>query len=599
MDPTADPCQDFHQFTCGGYYAKRQQPTDISSISPAKTLKEINDLILLSIVDAPLDRIPKADPGDVAAQNNINKIKDFFSSCMDEAAILEAGRKPLVDEIQKIKLFLSASDSPPDKSTLSKMLALVTKYGFEYPSFIQLRVDSHPTKPSENVLIVNENGLGLREVEDYQDGERLQNYIETTATMFQIVWGYEDVATRALPLAPSNAGQGWLDIAKEVVGFEMQLAGIKTPWSDLLDRAKTNNPCTTEELSALTPSSIDWSLLLQKALPSGLDASPPVIVRSPTYLTKLDALLQKTPAKTLQHYFSWIVIRNLAKHLGEPYKKYLTDFKGIASTVLPGTTNRMSVCLKSVNTNLGHITTHYFVEKTFGTQNRDQIVAIIDSIIDGYEYNFRSTKWPDQITRKGAIKKLKAIVKLVGYTTDNPNDGSSTSLDKYYRDFTVAANDYFGNQVRHSIWSTAKAFSQLPLPRVRGSTMAGPPQEVNAYYKARENSISIMAGMLHMQYFHAENPEYVNYGAIGTIGGHEIGHAFDNNGRLSDSTGGNTKWWTDATTQMFEEKTQCLVRQYGAFTVQGPDGEDLHVNGENTLPENIADNTGAKMAFRT
>lgn len=476
-----------------------------------------------SIVDASLDRIPKADLGDVASQNNINRIKDYFSSCMDEAAILEAGRKPLVDEIQRIKVFLSTSDSPPDKSSLSKTIARVTKYKFDYPGFIHLHVDPHPTKHSENILTVDENGLGLREVEDYKDDGQLQKYIDATATMFQIILGYEDVVAGGQPLTPQDVGQGWIDIAKEVVDFEVQLAGIRTPWADLLDQTKTNNPRTIDEMSVLTPSSIDWSLLLKETLPAGLDASSPLIVGSPTYLTKLDVLLQQTPAKTQQHYFSWILIRNLVKHLSEPYKKYLADFNFIASTVLPGGTNRKSTCLESVNTNLGHIITHYFVEKTFGIQNRDQIVAIIDSIINGYEYNFRNTDWLDQKTLEGAIKKLKDIVKSVGYLIDNPNEGSSTSLDEYYRDFSVVAGDHFGNQVRYSIWSAAKTFSWLALPRVRGSTMDGPPQEVNAYYKAGENSISIMAGMLHMQYFHAENPEYVNYGAVGTIGGHEIG----------------------------------------------------------------------------
>ncbi|KAH7032034.1 hypothetical protein BKA57DRAFT_510949 [Linnemannia elongata] len=136
------------------------------------------------MVDASTDRIPEADPGDVAGQNNLNKIKDCFSCCMCEATILEAGLKPLMVEMQSIKMFLSASDSLPDKRSLSKK----------------------GSSRCRNVLTVDEYGLGLQEVEDYMDSEQLQRYIEATATMLQLVLGYEDVAAEFQSMMSQNFG---------------------------------------------------------------------------------------------------------------------------------------------------------------------------------------------------------------------------------------------------------------------------------------------------------------------------------------------------------------------------------------------------------
>ncbi|KAF9299384.1 hypothetical protein BGZ88_008925, partial [Linnemannia elongata] len=166
--------------------------------------------------------------------------------------------------------------------------------------------------------------------------------------------------------------------------------------------------------------------------------------------------------------------------------------------------------------------------------------------------------------------KLKAIVQLVGYSTDAPDVASSKDLDEYYRDYIVASNDYFGNQFRYSVWLATTTFSTLSLPANKNS-MSLVPSTVNAAYNPSSNSINVPAGILQLPFFNIENPEYINYGSMGVISGHEIGHAFDNSGRHYDSIGRVTNWWTNSTSKAFDEKAQCFVNQIKNFKLPGLD----------------------------
>ncbi|KAF8931455.1 Endothelin-converting enzyme 1 [Haplosporangium gracile] len=548
MDPTADPCQDFSRFTCGEFMERQKIPAGGEYINALWILHYSNEDIIRSIVDPKLGRSPETDPDDVAAQNNIRKMQDLFLSCMDIDTVLQAGRKPLVDQIKTIIHSLPSSESPANKNALSKTLALIVKYGFEFPGFIDLRVGVHETNRSVNVLNVNEGGLGLKSADDYMNAEVVLQYTGAMAAMFQIILGDEDVAIRTQPLTSQDLKQNWVDIARE--------------------------------LSALTPS-IDWSLLLQETFPAGFNDTRPLVVSSPVYLTKLDVLLSKNSAKSLQYYFAWVLIRNLAKHLSIPYAQPLVAFKTVATTVaLIEGIQHVSTCIGVVSTNLMHIASHYFVQKTFKYQSHKDIIAIIETIMATYESDLPTVKWLDQYSRNGAIKKLKTMAKAVGYSINNPNATSSLILNEFYKDYTVVSDNYFANQLKYSLWSAAKSFAQLTLPHDR-EAMNIPPRYVFGSYVAAENSIKLGAGILRMPFFHIENPEYVNYGGIGAFIGHGIG------------------WWSGETAQAFEKQSQCFVEQYGTFTAKGPDNKDINVNGRRTLRENIADNGDVKIAFKS
>ncbi|KAG0371442.1 hypothetical protein BGX24_001670 [Mortierella sp. AD032] len=583
IDSTADPCQDFSQFTCGGFDAKHEIPLNGKSVSPFDILNANN-------------KAPKTAPGDIADQNNLRKLQDFFASCMNEAAILKAGRKPLSHEVQKITQAFPTSDLRADKTVLSKILSQIANLGLGTSGLLSIYVGTNAADPRIKVLNINEDGLGLSSSEDYQDKEMIELYRNTAAAMFQIILGDEDVGDKAQPLEFAAIEQEWSEAAKNVVDFEIQLAAIATPGADLYDPVKSVNTHTIEELAAMTPS-IDWSLIIQEILPAGVKNTQPILVTSPSYLIKLDALLQNTTAKTLQQYFTWIVIQGLSSHIAEPYQQPLKALHSVQAGGSTGvTTERWKTCVATVNKNMGQLAGHYFVQETFKGNSRKEVMTIVDNILDSYGKNFPTLEWLDQTTRDGAIKKLKAIAQLVGYSTSSPDVASTESLEDYYKDFAVASDDYFGNQLRSLTWSAKGNFGLLPFPVDRNS-MSMVPQIVNAYYSQTTNTINFPAGVLQPPFFHAENPEYINYGSMGAIGGHEIGHAFDNNGRKYDSVGRFANWWTNATSQAFEDKAQCYVNQYSNFTIKGPDGKDYNLDGQISLGENLADNGGMKMAF--
>ncbi|KAF9933256.1 hypothetical protein FBU30_006024 [Linnemannia zychae] len=598
MDPTADPCQDFSKFTCGGFEDTHEIPSDGASIGPFDILNSSNRRVLRLILDPSLGKSPKAAPGDVAAERNIKKIQDLFASCMDEATILKVGRKPLVDELQKLIKAFPASDSPASKNTLSKMLALMSKLAYRSQGLVSAQVGSDINNPLVNTLYINEDGLPLGSAEDYKNAPLVQLYRDTVAAMLQTMLGEEDVANRARPLTPKDIKKEWADAAKELVDFEIQLAGIATPADDLINPSKFNNPLTLEKLQALTPSIIDWSTYLKEVLPSGTKYSGTFMVSSSPYLTKLNALIKKIPSKTLQRYFIWITINNFYGSLAKPYTHPLDDMNsalsGISNSVKK---DRWKTCVSVVNGNLGQVAGHYFIEQTFKGNSRKEVIAIVNNVLDSYSKSFPTLNWLDKTTRAGAMKKLKAIVQTMGYSTSQPDVASSKSLDEYYKKFVVAPNDFFGNLLRSSAFAGADNLRYLSLP-VDKQTMFMVPATVNAYYDPSANTINFPAGILQLPFFNVENPEYVNYGGMGVIGGHEIGHAFDNNGRHFDEIGRLKNWWTDATSKAFDEKAQCFVNQYGNFTVEGPGGKLLNLDGQLTLGENLADNGGIKMAFR-
>lgn len=456
---------------------------------------------------------PEAEPDDVAAQNNIRKLQDLFSSCMDEETILTAGSRPLVDEIQKTIHPLSASDSPANKTALAKTMALVARFGFGVTSFIYLHVGPDPRNPSVNVLNVGENGLGLWVADEYVKADIKQNYTEVAAAMFQLILGGENV---------SSVKKEWQDIAQAVFAFEYQIFYIRTRKHEMDNPTRNYNPRTVQELSILTPS-IDWPLLLQEIFPGGYNDTLPLIIPNMVYLAKLDALLQKTPAKTLQYYFSWILIRNLGKHLSPPYKQPLTTLSNLAPPVFSDVgVDRGSICLGVVSYNLAHIASYYVAQRTLEGKAREEAVAILDNINTSYENNFHNVSWLDRESRDGAIKKIKSMVKLVGYSLNNPNATSSLSLNDFYKDYAVVADNYFANQVRYHLWSTAKNFAKLNLPFDR-EAMDRSPMKVYPITNDQANSITFGTGTLQMPYFHVENPEYVNYGGLGAMSGITFG----------------------------------------------------------------------------
>ncbi|KAG0057100.1 hypothetical protein BGZ83_001534 [Gryganskiella cystojenkinii] len=612
MNPQADPCQDFSEFVCGGFEARSEIAPDQSSNDNFLALHERNQRILHSIVDTNSSSAPKAPAGDLSAHRNIEKFQSLYSSCMDQDRLTQLGRKPLEDEIQQVlKLFpVTESDlkaqqdqnqlevvgiAAVDKESLSKTLAYFNKMGID--TLVGLSVGQDLKVPSKNVLSVTEGGLGLPAKDYYLDKAIIEKYQDTVRRMLSLIFGPHRQGNAGAVAVPETDDR-WTTIAKDVVDFETKLAGIGTGVDDLYDPVKTYNPSTVDKLGSMTPS-INWPLLLNSALPTTIKPPAQVIVSWPAFQIKLEGLLKSTAPKTLQNYFSWSVIRSRAGDLGPEYQQPLRDLNaaltGESAAIVP---ERWKHCVSVVSRSVGELAGHYYIEEAFKGNSRDQASGIIQSLLLTYSKVFPKLEWLDKATTIGAVKKLKAIRSLVGYSTEEPNTESSDSLDGYYKDLRVDPMDFYGNRARASAWTTEQNFLDLNKP-INKKSMGSPPQTVNAFYSPSVNQIYFPAGILQPPFFHTDNPEYINYGGIGVVAGHEITHGFDNKGHLFDSEGRMIDWWTNTTSRAFDEKARCFVEQYGNFTISGPDGKVYHVNGQLTLGENIADNGGLKQSFNS
>ncbi|KAF9904445.1 hypothetical protein EC991_002663 [Linnemannia zychae] len=594
MSPQADPCKDFSQFVCGGFMEKRTISEDMSAINYFQVLADRNIETIRAIVDPTLGKSPVPAKGDSAAQANLQKLQTLYASCMNENVILKAGRKPLIDQINLI-LAVFPSANTVDKKGLGEALAQLTNRALS--GFLTIGVSPDPTNPLINALGVQESGLGLPAKEYYQDEGTVQLYESTIGQMFQIVYGEEDVASRTQPLKDTDVTQQWKDVAKGVLDFETQLAAIGTDLADRYNPILSNNPRTVAELSALTPS-VDWDAFIAGVLPKGVTNTRPIIVESSEYLTKVEAVLKRTNPQTLRNYLTWVAILAEAPYLGFAYRQPIHNLNAVLGGVSPDIiTPRWKTCVGVINDNVGDLAGHYYIQENFKGISRQYVVSIVDSLLQIYAKTFPTLKWLDKPTLAGAMKKIKAIVKLMGYSTDSPDVASSKSLQAYYADLPISASDHFGNQIQYNVWSTKQSMGNLNKP-VNRKKLDAYPHLVNAFYNPAANQIVFPAGILQRPFFHVESPDYVNYGGFGVVAGHEVTHGFDNTGQHFDSIGRIVNWWTNATERAFNEKVKCFVDQYGNFTVKGPDGKDHHVDGQLTLGENIADNGGLKQSFR-
>ncbi|KAI1317982.1 Peptidase M13 [Mortierella claussenii] len=530
---------------------------------------------------------------------------------MDEAQLDKVGRKPLAQEIQKLVELYHVNDSDlikkthtsnggasgrlPDADKRALSIIIGQSIGRGLDSFFQFSVDTDIKNPTRNNLQIYESGLGLPRASYYQRPNVTQAYEKAIGELFTLVQDTHEVKPTDKvhkPEVPVN----WAQVAKNVITFEIALGNIASEAEDEADPAKAYNPYDTAALNKRTPS-LDWNLILKNAFPKDVKPPKTVLIGAPEYLDKLNALLEKTSPKTLQNYFAWTLIRSHANNLGKLYRKPLNDVRASYSTT-PAVTDRSKVCVDLVSDNVADLVGHYFLEASYTDKSKAKINEIIDSLRATYVKSFKVYDWLDDYTRKGALEKIKAIVQKVGYSTSGPNDGSTPSVDKYYRPLTIHAKDHFGNQVRTSEFQAQNQFRSLDKP-VDRKHMFMSPQTVNAYYSPQTNDINIPAGISLPPFFHLDNPEYLNFGALGGVSGHELTHAFDNNGRNFDATGALRNWWSDASVANFDNRTKCFVEQYSNFTLTGADGSIHHVDGELTLGENIADNGGVKKSYES
>ena len=546
IDKSVKPGDDFWTYVNGGWDARTQIAADRASAGYGVKLTEEAEVNVRQI----LDDMSK-DPAKFGAKGK--QIGDFYYSWMDQAGIEARGTAPLKPYLDKIY-------GAKDKTAIQTLFAST---GYASPVGIGTIPDL--ADPSHYTVAVGQGGLGMPS--DY--------YLLEGAKYDGFRAAYRAYVEQILTLAGiSEPG------AKAQAIYDLELSMAKVQWTPVQSRdiAKLNDPQTLAGLTTKAPD-WDWGLMLKTA---GLDKSPTVLMTTNTALTAEGKIFTATPVNVWQDYLAFHFVSDNALFLP---KRFDDARFGFYSKTLNGTQTqreRWKRGIQLVNGALGESVGEIYVARHFPPAAKAQMTELIENLRGSYQERISKAPWMDEPTRKAALAKLAAFEPRIGYP-DSYIDYSSMTIDR---------NDVLGNAMRSAEFDHQLDLQRFPKP-VDRSLWSMTPQTVNAYYNPLANQITFPAAILQPPYFDPNADAAVNYGAIGAIIGHEMGHGFDDQGAQFGPTGKFENWWTPGAKEAFEKRTAALSAQYDAYEpIPG-----THIKGALTLGENIGDLGGVEAAY--
>ena len=554
IDAAVRPQDDFFINLNGKWLAATEIPADKSSWGSFEKLDDDTKPQLRAIIEA-----AAADPNKTPG-SDAQRIGDFFASYMDEARLEQLGLSPLRADLDRVAAL-------KDKQQLPALIAHFNRHGVTAPYGFGVHQDNKDS--TKYVADIGQDGLSLPD-RDYYLKKSDRKMADTLAR-------YQQHVTRMLTLAgDANAAAE----ARAIVALETELAKIQWTKVQLRDPVKAYNKVPLAKLSRLAPG-YDWATWLRDTGIAGkVDY---VIVSQPSFITGFNKVLDKTPLATWQAYFRWQVIHASAPYLAKDFALENFAFYGTVLGDVKQQEPRWKRAVNATDGALGESLGKLYVEQHFPAERKARMEALVANLLAAFKQSITTLDWMGPATKEQAQAKLAKFMVKIGY----PNKWRD------YSALVVASDDLVGNVQRSRAFDYAKEVNKLGKPIDRdewGMT----PQTVNAYYNPELNEIVFPAVILQPPFFNADADDAVNYGAIGAVIGHEISHGFDDQGAQYDGDGNLRDWWTKADHKNFAAKSKMLVRQYNGFSpVKG-----YHVNGELTLGENIADNSGAAIALK-
>jgi predicted metalloendopeptidase len=545
---------DFFGHLNGKWLQTTEIPSDRTSWGTFMKLRDDTQAQIRVIVEA-----DQKKPGKKAGSDE-QKIGDLYTSFMDEKKLEALGTKPLAGELQRIRTL-------KDKKGVPALVAHLAKIGVPAPYGIGVAQDAKES--TKYATYIRQGGLGLPDRDYYLKMD--------DARMAGIKAKYEQHVTNMLALAGDKDAAAK---AKAIVAFETELAKVQWTRVELRDPNKSYNKMSVEELAKLAPD-YDWKAALGAA-GIGNKASY-VIVGQPSYITGFNEVLNKTELDTVKAYFQWQVLREFSPFLSKAFVDERFEFYGKTLSGVKEQEPRWKRGVATVEGALGEALGREYTAQYFPPERKARMQELVKNVLAAYKESIDGLDWMGAETKKEAQAKLAKFNPKIGY----PNKWRD------YSKLAIKKDDLVGNAMRTATFAYNRNIDKLGKPIDReewGMT----PQTINAYYNSRLNEIVFPAAILQPPFFNMAADDAVNYGAIGAVIGHEIGHGFDDKGSQSDGDGNLRNWWTAEDQARFKAKTDMLVKQYAAFEpVPG-----YHVNGELTLGENIGDNSGLAIAYK-
>ncbi|KAK9495086.1 hypothetical protein V1508DRAFT_453868 [Lipomyces doorenjongii] len=602
VDLTADPCEDFFQYTCGGWIAKHDLRADQGDYFTSTVMYEDSLRLSRQILEGEYTGVSAAD------RQIWDKATGVYAACMDTDRIASRGAEPIYTVLEKVMatypLYEGATETV--KSWVEGPSGIFTKTAraavndltetvlylqtLAVTALIQFDIEADDMDPDYNALKLYQPLNGLPSKDYYSMPAVVENYVMAIKKVLANV-----LVDANSSLSAAAADTRYEQLAKDVVDFETKLANIGMDLEDLYDGGKTYHPYTPSALQE-TFGAIDFGYLIRTMTASSTLPSK-VIVAYPQFLVDLNTVIASVSRETLQTYFLWKVTEVLATHLSESVSQPVTEFRnklrGIDVSVRP---ERWKTCVNEVDSLTGWILGKYYVDEAFSPEAKRMGEDIINGIKEAFVEKLNVLPWMDIRTKGVAIDKVHNLVQKIGYPDQSPNVKSAESLAEYYKQLSVSSTTYFENYVSARQQAATEEWQSLGKLTDRAA-WGMTPSTVNAYYNPPLGEIVFPAGILQPPVFSESQPSYMNYGAFGAVAGHELSHAFDNQGREYDEHGVLHDWWTPATAREFDSRAQCFIDQYSQYTVVDEDGNILHVNGKLTEGENIADNGGIAASF--
>ncbi|HWA70626.1 MAG TPA: M13 family metallopeptidase [Rhizomicrobium sp.] len=557
LDPAVKPGDNFFLHVNGGWLKTATIPPDRSSTGSFQDLQILSEQRLKTLVDE-LDAKPEAS---LAPEEK--KLRDLFDTFVDTTAIEAAGLKP----VQKDLDYLAHLKTLPDVARAMASIRLSTQ------SIYGIGVGVDDKNPNNYSVNLSQSGLGMPDRDYYLSSDEAivktrEAYRKYLADMMTLA-GFTDAAARA----------------DRVLALETEIARVQWNRADRRDADKIYNPMPVSDLKKLAPE-FPWGAFLAEThiplvLPDGHERY--VIVAEKSAFGPLAKIFAATPVAVWRDYLAVHYLRTFSSYLPKRFDDLAFSFYG---TVLGGRTQQLDRKTRGVHlldNEMGEALGKLYVARYFPPESKAKADLLVANLIKAYDADIKTLNWMTPATRTRALEKLHKFTPKIGYPTK-------------WRDYTpleIVRGDLIGNVQRGSLYEWNRDVARINRPVDKGE-WSMTPSTINAYYNPSFNEIVFPAAILQAPFFDANADDAVNYGAIGAVIGHEISHGFDDQGSKYDGDGVFQDWWTATDRAAFDARTKALVAQYDAFEPL----PGLHVIGQNTLGENIADNAGLAIALK-
>jgi putative endopeptidase len=551
MDLSVNPGDDFFTYINGSWVEQTEIPADKPSYGVFAILQEESEENVKAIIE-------ESASGEFEYGSDEQKVGDLYHSYMDMEKRNEIGVTPLADEFARIDALSGYGD-------LSAYFAYANKYGFRAP--FNLFVFQDLKQPDIYAVYLVQGGLGLPDREYYlKDDERSEEirsaYVAHIEKMFD------------LAQVPGGA-----QAAAEIMDLETRIAEQHMPKEETRNIDRLYHMIPVEELPEIMPD-FGWDRFRAEA---GIEDIGQLGILMIDYTKALNGIITSIPMDTWKTYFKWSVLNTSADQLTaeldqQDFEFYQKELLGVEEQ-RPMWRRGSSV----VSRYLGEVIGKVYVKKHFPPEAKERMEILVENLLKAYDSSIRELDWMSEETREKALEKLGKFTYKIGY----PNKW------KDYSTLTIERDDLYGNIQHARLFEYNRDISKLGQPIDREEWNMTP-QTVNAYYNPTMNEVVFPAAILQPPFFNMEADDAVNYGAIGAVIGHEIGHGFDDQGSKFDGDGMMRNWWTEGDRERFEQRTGLLVAQYNQMEVL----PGLYANGEFTLGENIGDLGGLSIALK-